>query len=1389
MILTTAVMDDMMQARFFHTLSLLASLILYSTRARSADSSLVDFQDDPKNLLAACESAKSIAPDSHTYYLKYVHTVEVINKEFLKSTRYRQICVRNPESVEYWNKVEFYWRKWFQERPTIRLRVIDPQGTVSELDQKTLVESAVGETSTKMFSDAAQLIGLPPKLVPGSVLEYAIETRDFAHVLGDLSWLDLTLEGPFPYQDSHTSFTYPEKSNWSFKTFFADSFKQSESSKDGFVKVEFRRKDSTAVKKFENYLPSSEVRDTVLMIANRKSWQDMVEDYSKVIAKQQVSEKSLDLIYQKAIGKAADKKSRINAIISFVHNSLRYNSLALERSGYVPRTPDEVMSRGYGDCKDKAWLAVKLLEKAGIEAYLALVNSDPSEKFEDSMPSFGQFDHAIVYLPREDDHWIDATASGYALGYLPTTLIGRQALPIKAGIKKPLIVETGKDASFAKSELREYHMQRLKNADVKVTVGASGPNAGALRNWLRNQADLTKGIRTFEGLAAEAVVADISSSSSTDYTVPAQLSYTIKDAPDLGHNAFGTTLQFIPRTIFDSLRDLINPLRSGKSLGDNLTEMDKFIEDRTRDILIGAIPKITYRRQYFMPASFVAQAIDEPYDVKLGPLHLKFERKPCGPHCEEFSYVLDEYSKQVWTAQEYKDYLADFRQYASQKSFTVNLLHEGHALELKKQLKDAILKAKSFAEAPDADKADKFVYSAFLAKIGLTEQAHQQVQSLVADKNADPDLRVGAIRLMATGFDGNYCSLGGACQDYLPLLSELYAKTKKNDILLLILNLSSFNAGGIGYGDGYNKERLQSRLDEAKKVDKFAEIPGLWYQFAHNYARLGKWDELIDWCKKAPADQATLVNEFRNIAYLGLKDFHKMPLDSIDKMEDKAQQLQSMIRSLLALRRYDLIASLNDYNQGRLPINTASLAKIFAGHKKCRDLPKKSEVESLLCLLTAPELSPEEFEKFLPPEIGPAASIPSWVKDEIDSARTIEDTLSPYFMQDLSVANFDLIKTYSVGKGRLLKVSNSRVSVQNPTDFPETQQWFYVSSGKQSDQFLPIAGPTTLAFLAERLTKGDVAAKKKFLEPILDLIETQISLSEKFQKGKADDGVEADDSLLPLFAAALKDPSLPPDLILALISHGEEAYEPALLKKYQALDKDPKRQRLWDIKIAAQLLHSGQSKQAWDLLEEKLLKAPLRHSELGQIIYYMIHTAKEPVPKSVGEKILRATESVKWSDRHSLNCSLLVVVENLEGPLMEECRLASLAEKNGIAENFMAWYYFIQNKELDKGLEQAQLAAQYSRGKRGIIHTLASLQFAKGLPDSGLQSYGAYMEKSQRVLGRTFAQKFTQGLIAESFGLKEIARDIFTKMDARDESLDLRLYVRKKALEYQKSKP
>ncbi len=126
---------------------------------------------------------------------------------------------------------------------------------------------------------------------------------------------------------------------------------------------------------------------------------------------------------------ARTKLDTIRAVHRWVAQDIRYVSVSLGIGGYQPRSPADVLTSGFGDCKDKATLFVAAMRRYKITANPVLLAL--SGKPDKALPSIFQFNHAIAAV-QEGKGWTftDLTAEYVPYGTIPDSYQGQLGIVV-----------------------------------------------------------------------------------------------------------------------------------------------------------------------------------------------------------------------------------------------------------------------------------------------------------------------------------------------------------------------------------------------------------------------------------------------------------------------------------------------------------------------------------------------------------------------------------------------------------------------------------------------------------------------------------------------------------------------------------------------------------------------------------------------------------------------------------------------------------------------------------------------------------------------------------------------------------------------------------------------
>ncbi|MEM8939487.1 MAG: DUF3857 and transglutaminase domain-containing protein [Bacteroidota bacterium] len=185
--------------------------------------------------------------------------------------------------------------------------------------------------------------------------------------------------------------------------------------------------------KIEETTPPWIIPFRYLEISNTESWNEVNKwalDLFKSKEDNQITEVFDEIFYPDF-----DKEDKINAIIDFVQDEIRYMGIETGIGSIVPFSPNQVINQRFGDCKDKSLLMCSMMNKIGIEAYPALVNNSLLGHYSKRLKSGYLFNHVIVRFTYEGKHyWVDPTFSYQGGDYSQLkTFDYEKALVVKEG--------------------------------------------------------------------------------------------------------------------------------------------------------------------------------------------------------------------------------------------------------------------------------------------------------------------------------------------------------------------------------------------------------------------------------------------------------------------------------------------------------------------------------------------------------------------------------------------------------------------------------------------------------------------------------------------------------------------------------------------------------------------------------------------------------------------------------------------------------------------------------------------------------------------------------------------------------------------------------------------
>ena len=265
-----------------------------------------------------------------------------------------------------------------------------------------------------------------------------------------------------------------------------------------------------------------------------------------------------------------DPEERITAALQFLQDEVRYFGFEGGTQSHRPSEPATVFERGFGDCKDKAYLFCEICRQLDAEAVPALVSTADRGTVTNWLPSPYAFNHVIVRIQSGSNvFWADPTRSHQRgllhLRYLTdfgNCLLVRPGAHELTGVPPP-------DPNFSQTTVRETFRVygKDKPAYLAVKTLARGLDAERLRAQLADisQDDLQKRYlnyyaKEYPGISSSKPLEIQDRPTGNEFSVVEQ--YQIKDFWTLSSDKSQYECEFFPLTISDQLSKPETKLRT-----------------------------------------------------------------------------------------------------------------------------------------------------------------------------------------------------------------------------------------------------------------------------------------------------------------------------------------------------------------------------------------------------------------------------------------------------------------------------------------------------------------------------------------------------------------------------------------------------------------------------------------------------------------------------------------------------------------------------------------------------------------------------------------------------------------------------------------------------------
>lgn len=172
---------------------------------------------------------------------------------------------------------------------------------------------------------------------------------------------------------------------------------------------------------------------------------------------------------EKELAGVSDERAKVKTIHDYVRGTIRYIAEEDDYGAIIPRHPELVLGRGYGDCKDRAYLVSALARRHGIDVDMTLVGTRPTPEFDNGV-YISQFNHVICSWDDGDKRiYFDPTSKHTEFGNLPDSDIESIALVLDPENPKVLRLPRPNDKVAIEIDI-SGSLANLREGEARITL-------------------------------------------------------------------------------------------------------------------------------------------------------------------------------------------------------------------------------------------------------------------------------------------------------------------------------------------------------------------------------------------------------------------------------------------------------------------------------------------------------------------------------------------------------------------------------------------------------------------------------------------------------------------------------------------------------------------------------------------------------------------------------------------------------------------------------------------------------------------------------------------------------------------------------------------------------
>lgn len=314
-------------------------------------------------------------------------------------------------ALENSSRIEIRFQPSYEALELHSVRILRGDKIIPKLNREAVsIFRKETETSYGLFdgSVTAQILVDGSKV--GDIIEYSYSIKGLNPVFGNRYAASLSFGWSVPVDQVSIRLLVPDSRpvNLITRNIEDSEYRFAKSSANGYTDYQWSRSGQDFLR-YDGDTPAWYRPYPRVEISEYSSWRQVSEWAIPLYTAQKYNSAELTELTER-LSKLPSAAEKVSGALAFVQGEIRYWGIEMGINSHKPRSPDTVMERRYGDCKDKTLMLVSILNQLGIKAYPALVSSRHRKAVENHLPGPNAFDHVITLVDVDGKLvWLDPT--------------------------------------------------------------------------------------------------------------------------------------------------------------------------------------------------------------------------------------------------------------------------------------------------------------------------------------------------------------------------------------------------------------------------------------------------------------------------------------------------------------------------------------------------------------------------------------------------------------------------------------------------------------------------------------------------------------------------------------------------------------------------------------------------------------------------------------------------------------------------------------------------------------------------------------------------------------------------------------------------------------------